>query len=709
MNTTQEITETEGIEGGNGHVAGLLDHHLAELRQSGLSDATILAAKIFSETDHVKLASMLNRRRWDRKQGPGLVFPFIDATGATVLYRIKPDRPPVKNGRPCKYLSPVDGGVRVYFPPGVHEIVDDADVRLCVTEGEKKAACLTQHGIACVGLCGVDCWHAKHSSALLPDLARINWMNRSVFIVFDSDAIDNENVKDNERLLAAALKNCGADVRVVRLPPTADGERQGVDDYIVSAGMAAFHQLIGQAEEPEPPEPGESMESAKNMNPADEAEHLLAKLERNGIPRLRYWLGSFWLWSKGQYVEKSTDEIRAKVVNHLNQHWLFVKATHVSDVIEHLRAKSIIRSTIQPPTWLDRSPDGFNPVECLATKNKILHLPSLVDRQEPSAVDATPAFFTSSATQVEVDLNAPRPDKWLWFLDSIWSDDRQCIDTLQEIFGYCLVVDTRQHKIFLLVGPKRSGKGTIGRVLTALVGNQNVAAPTLSGMATNFGLWPLIGKSVAIISDARLSGRPDQAAIVERLLSISGEDSLTIDRKNMQPITCRLPTRFLILTNELPRLSDASGAITSRMILLQSTRSFYGQEDHFLMDKLLPELPSILLWSIEGWRRLRERGRFVQPDSGLESLGELNDLASPVTAFVRDCCEIGPVELVAVTDVFLAWQAWCKEQGREKYVGTVQTFGRDLLAAMPGIRRKRPREGDERTRVYEGIGLKPGF
>ncbi|MBN1854572.1 MAG: hypothetical protein JW829_17705 [Pirellulales bacterium] len=305
--------------------------------------------------------------------------------------------------------------------------------------------------------------------------------------------------------------------------------------------------------------------------------------------------------------------------------------------------------------------------------------------------------------------NAPKPVVWLDFLDSIWSDDRECIDTLQEIFGYCLTPDTRQQKIFLLVGPKRSGKGTIARVLTALVGSDNVAAPTLSGLATNFGLWPLIGKSLAIVSDARLSGRPDQAAIVERLLSISGEDSITVDRKNMRPITCRLSARFLILTNELPRLSDASGAIKSRMILLSSIRSFYGKEDHGLTDRLLTELPGILLWSIEGWRRLRERGRFVQPDSGLEALGEMNDLASPVAAFVRDCCEVGPTEAVEVAEIFSAWQSWCKQQGREKYVGTVQSFGRDLLAAHPGIRRKRPREGDDRKRVYEEISLKDGF
>ena len=37
-------------------------------------------------------------------------------------------------------------------------------------------------------------------------------------------------------------------------------------------------------------------------------------------------------------------------------------------------------------------------------------------------------------------------------------------------FGYCLTGDTAQQKIFMIVGPRRSGKGTIARILRALVG-----------------------------------------------------------------------------------------------------------------------------------------------------------------------------------------------------------------------------------------------
>jgi putative DNA primase/helicase len=172
---------------------------------------------------------------------------------------------------------------------------------------------------------------------------------------------------------------------------------------------------------------------------------------------------------------------------------------------------------------------------------------------------ATPDFWSYNALDFDFQPDAAEPEEWLSFLQQLWSDDQRnldikSIDTLQELFGYCLTADTSQQKIFLFVGPKRSGKGTIGRVLTRLLGQANVASPTLQSLCGNFGLQPLIGKSAALIGDARIGQRHDQAAIAERLLSISGEDAITIDRKNLLAWTGRLGVRFVILTNELPRL-----------------------------------------------------------------------------------------------------------------------------------------------------------
>jgi putative DNA primase/helicase len=222
-------------------------------------------------------------------------------------------------------------------------------------------------------------------------------------------------------------------------------------------------------------------------------------------------------------------------------------------------------------------------------------------------------------------------------------------------------------------------------------------------LTKNFGLEPLIDKRIAIVADARLGSRIDQAAITERLLSISGEDTQTIDRKYQKAWTGKLPTRFLILTNELPRLTDSSGALPSRFVLLSSSQSFYGREDPDLTKKLLTELPSILNWAIDGWDRLQRRGCFTQPAASEEMIGDLYDLSSPVGLFVEERCDVDPKLQIAVDLLFRAWTGWCEKQGRT-HPGTKQTFGRDLRAVVPGLRTKRPGSGT-RERFFEGIGF----
>jgi len=278
--------------------------------------------------------------------------------------------------------------------------------------------------------------------------------------------------------------------------------------------------------------------------------------------------------------------------------------------------------------------------------------------------------------------------------------DAESARLLQTWFGYVLTGNTRLQKMLMLVGPRRSGKGTVARVLTRLVGAANVCGPTTSSLAGQFGLQPLIGKGLAIVSDARFRGQ-HMPVVVERLLCISGEDALTVDRKFLGGVTLKLPTRFMFLTNELPKLTESSGALAGRFLILRFTQSFYGREDPLLTDKILQERPGILKWAIEGWHRLRSDGRFIEPSSSRAAVEELEDLLSPVGAFVRERCIVGPQYRYSLADLYAAWSQWCAANGRDR-PGTVQSFGRDLAAAVPGARTRR---NHVMGRFIEGVRL----
>ncbi len=460
-----------------------------------------------------------------------------------------------------------------------------------------------------------------------------------------------------------------------------------------------------QSEDPLVLDPRAPLETARRFV---EAHHMVADLRT-----LHHQQLVFAKWTGTHYREIHTEEMRAEIYAFLEPAFVSVvskkgvsslrpfkpSSRTVSDVLDALRAACQLDGLTRYPAWLDDDDGSLPaPVELISCENGLLHLPT------SQVLAHSPNFYSNTSLGYSYVPTAPAPVAWLAFLNSIWVDDPSAIATLQDVFGYLLGNDTDQQKIALLVGPKRSGKGTIARILGALVGESAVVSPTLAALETNFGLAPLIGKRIALIADARLSGRADQQAIAERLLSISGEDMQTIDRKHIQAWSGKLAARFFIMSNELPRISDASGALASRFLVITMKRSFFGNEDHGLLQKLMPELPGILNWAIEGWRRLRERGYFLQPDSSRETMQELEDLGSPMGAFVRDRCVIEQGKSVGVDQLFEEWKAWCKDQGRD-YTGSKGTFGKDLRAVHPGLATRQARDGGDRTRIYEGIGL----
>jgi putative DNA primase/helicase len=392
-------------------------------------------------------------------------------------------------------------------------------------------------------------------------------------------------------------------------------------------------------------------------DPMGVARVLIEDHNYDGELTLRHWRNGWMQWRGTHWVEAEEKAIRSWLYERLEsaEYWHVQPATKtreeiceqrpwnpnrhkVADVLDALAAVAHTSEGIDPPEWLlVRSGPRTNPMyiahEIVACSNGLLHVGTR------KLFDLTPLFFNRVAVPFAYEPTAAEPVRWLQFLNQLWPDDPESIAALQEFFGYVLSGRTDLHKIMLLIGPTRSGEGTIARVLAALLGKGNVAGPTLASLGTNFGLSPLLGKPLAAVSDARLAGG-NVHQVVERLLSISGEDLLTVDRKYREPWSGKLPSRFLILSNELPRFGDASGAIANRFVVLAMHQSFLGKENHTLTNELTRELAGILSWSLDGLDRLNRQGKFTEPKASTDSILALQDLVSPVAAYVRDNCDV---------------------------------------------------------------------
>jgi len=424
---------------------------------------------------------------------------------------------------------------------------------------------------------------------------------------------------------------------------------------------------------------------------------------------LQHWRGEFWRWRTSHWLEMADAALQAEAYRY-TEHALFEKMMKgavtleswapnrykIADLVAALRAVTHLAETVEMPAWLDglNHPPASQLVACAN---------GLLDISTRTLFSHDRAFFNRVAVPFPYEANPPTPTRWLSFLDELWPDDPGAIEALAEFMGYVISGRIDLHKILLLIGPTRAGKGVIARILKALVGRGNYAGPTLASLGTNFGLSPLIGKPLAIISDARLGGA-NVHQVVERLLSVSGEDMLTVDVKYKEPWTGTLPTRFLVISNELPRFGDASGAIAGRFLVLTLHRSWLGHENPALTEELLTELPGILSWVLDGLERLNARGHFTEPVSSRDAVVALADLVSPTSAFVRERCVVDPGSEVPCDELYAAWKSWAEANGHRP--GSSSSFGRDLRAVLPGLRTARPRDdNDDRQRLYRGLRL----
>jgi putative DNA primase/helicase len=435
-----------------------------------------------------------------------------------------------------------------------------------------------------------------------------------------------------------------------------------------------------------------------------------------GRKTLLHHLGLSYRWEGTCWGVIEPAHLRAAIYAYLRPAWretakgdleeFGANRSIVADIVDALAARVQLDTRVAAPAWLDEKPADLDAGDILACRNVLLHLPT------QTRLLHTPSLFTVNAVDYDYDPEAGCP-RWFAFLEEVLPDDAEAIDQLQKMAGYLLTPDTRQQKAFLLLGPPRSGKGTIGRVLKALIGARNVVAPGLSSLATTFGAEQLINMRLALISDARLGHWVDDQTIIEWMLRITGEDQVTVQRKFLPSWSGQLPMRFMMLSNALPHFMDSGGAFAGRWIILRFTQSFVGREDETLTDALLAELPGILNWALAGLAQLRTARRFAQPSSSAGLVQRWVDLVNPMAAFLRQECVIAPVAEIDKEQLWQAWRDWCVDQGIGK-PGSKASFGKALIAEVPTLLNKRsPRQYHEitgaplpRGRLYGGLRLK---
>jgi hypothetical protein len=207
----------------------------------------------------------------------GIVFPYLLPGVGVVSNRIRRDNPDIeyrgeRRVQTRRYLGETQGRNHFYYTPGTSlAALSDADLPIAIVEGEKKALAL--HRLATygspvarrflpIGLAGVFGWKGvreivenakgqrQPAKGPLADFDRIIWPGRTVYIVFDTNAQTNDQVRWARVELTKELAARGARVIWVTIPET-EGVN-GIDDFLFRCGADATLELFGEADIADP-------------------------------------------------------------------------------------------------------------------------------------------------------------------------------------------------------------------------------------------------------------------------------------------------------------------------------------------------------------------------------------------------------------------------------------------------------------------------
>lgn len=459
-------------------------------------------------------------------------------------------------------------------------------------------------------------------------------------------------------------------------------------------------------------EPG----SDKKMKDAFHFQRLAERFLRESGLVLQKYRDKMFVYQDTHYAEE------LELLDKLRRFLLRNKIPHNNNLIGNVApiiGSLVFRSSAEYPAmpFFIGKEEHPRPENLIAYRNGILDLERFLGGDN-SLLPHTPEWVSTVCLPYDFDPAATCP-RWEAFLAQVFEGDQDRVNLLQEWFGYCLMHDTSQHKLMVLTGVPRSGKGTTMRVLEALVGAENSAGYNLHSLADKFGLRKLVGKLVAFVGEVNLANSRDKYRILETLNAIVGEDKVDVEEKfKPEGMSQKLPVRFVIACNDMPNFVDPSGALAARLLLLNYAVSHEGREDRGLERKLVAEVSGISNWALAGYARLRNNGSFTVPAQSHTLVNEFRRENSDAYAFMQDCLVVerplnpGNLGSIRFTDNAASitskkleecYLAWCGDNNIDN--PSMKWLCRNLKTILPKLREERRMVSGTRERVYFGIGL----
>lgn len=228
--------------------------------------------------------------------------------------------------------------------------------------------------------------------------------------------------------------------------------------------------------------------------------------------------------------------------------------------------------------------------------------------------------------------NAPPTAIMNAFLDMCSNNDVQKRAIILEMIGDCLLKRALFQKMYLIYGEGGTGKSTLLRIITSLVGEENASFLSLQDLENTFYPWELVGKLVNIGDDIPF-GKINDSSLIKKL--VSGE-RMMIQRKFGHPASFSNYATMIFTTNKLPNTADRTSGFMRRLVLIDMNTKIQ-KPTTFFCDKLSEaDFEYLIYLAASAIRAALERGELTRSFVVDNNLQAYQRMQSALSEYIDD-------------------------------------------------------------------------
>lgn len=273
-----------------------------------------------------------------------------------------------------------------------------------------------------------------------------------------------------------------------------------------------------------------------------------------------------------------------------------------------------------------------------------------------------PEYLITKSAGAEYDPEATCPN-WLECLNTFFQGSSETIAFIQRLFGQSLLGTSDKDKLIIMSGNGANGKSTITDTMIDILGdyalNTSASAIIQSKSNKDYYLAELKAIRLSIINESKKGAYLDE----ELVKSLVDSGKIQARKIYQAPITFQPVATPILTTNYRPRLS-ADYSINRRILLVPFDYQIPEKERNanFRTEVLLPELPGIFNWAVEGCLQYQKEG-LNPPKSIVKVTNEYFRENDRIGRFIEEWLVADAKGRETLKDVKSAYSTWAEGNG----------------------------------------------